>query len=210
MLQSGVARRHATDWRDCFGLPERIAARGLEPSMAMMLRPSPALRGGSARLGAPLFSGFRRGVTRGQGAGARYTGPAKMVTKISDLSPSQVAMVLELAHKMKANPKDYYDALPNETLLMLFEKPSLRTRVSLEVGMTELGGHAISYMIGDSPLGKKETYGDTGACLSRYVAAITARVTSREQIDGLTATADIPVVNALDDWAHPMQILADM
>ena len=119
-------------------------------------------------------------------------------------------MVLELAHKMKANPKDYYDALPNETLLMLFEKPSLRTRVSLEVGMTELGGHAISYMIGDSPLGKKETYGDTGACLSRYVAAITARVTSREQINGLTATADVPVVNALDDWAHPMQILADM
>ena len=58
-------------------------------------------------------------------------------------------------------------------------KPSLRTRVSLEVGMTEMGGHAISYMIGDSPLGKKETYGDTGACLSRYVCAITARVSSR-------------------------------
>jgi ornithine carbamoyltransferase len=168
---------------------------------------SGALRSASLRAPARVFS---RGVTRGQGIGARYPGPAKMVTKISDLSPSQVAMVLELAHKMKANPKDYYDALPNETLLMLFEKPSLRTRVSLEVGMTELGGHAIYYMIGDSPLGKKETYGDTGACLSRYVAAITARVTSREQIDGLTATADIPVVNALDDWAHPMQILADM
>ena len=132
------------------------------------------------------------------------------MTKISDLSPSEIASVLELAHKMKAEPEAYYDALTNETLLMLFEKPSLRTRVSLEVGMTELGGHAISYMIGDSPLGKKETYGDTGACLSRYVAAITARVTSREQIDGLTATADVPVVNALDDWAHPMQILADM
>ena len=98
----------------------------------------------------------------------------------ADLSPSQVAMVLELAHKMKASPQDYYDALPNETLLMLFEKPSLR--VSLEVGMTGSAG-AISY-------GKKETYGDTGACLSRYVAAITACVTSREQINGLTATAD--------------------
>jgi ornithine carbamoyltransferase len=133
-----------------------------------------------------------------------------MVTKISDLSQAQVASVLALAHKMKANPKDYFDALNNETLLMLFEKPSLRTRVSLEVGMTEMGGHAISYMIGDSPLGKKETYGDTGACLSRYVAAITARVTSREQINGLTATADVPVVNALDDWAHPMQMLADL
>ena len=153
---------------------------------------------------------FSRGVKTGQSVAARFKGPAKMVTKISDLTAGQVAMVLELAHKMKANPKDYYDALTNETLLMLFEKPSLRTRVSLEVGMTEMGGHAISYMIGDSPLGKKETYGDTGACLSRYVAAITARVTSREQINGLTATADVPVVNALDDWAHPMQILADL
>jgi hypothetical protein len=109
-----------------------------------------------------------------------------------------------------ADPPAYYDALPNETLLMLFEKPSLRTRVSLEVGMTELGGHAIAYMIGDSPLGKKETFGDTAACLSRYCAAVTARVNSRESINGLTAHADIPVVNALDDWAHPMQILADM
>ena len=161
------------------------------------------------RRATPL-STFSRGVTTGQSVSARFKGPATMVTKINDLTSAQVAMVLKLAHEMKANPKDYYTALPNETLLMLFEKPSLRTRVSLEVGMTELGGHAISYMIGDSPLGKKETYGDTGACLSRYVAAITARVTSREQINGLTATADVPVVNALDDWAHPMQILADM
>lgn len=158
---------------------------------------------------APL-STFSRSVVTGQSPAARFKGPATMVTKISDLSSTQVAAVLDLAHKMKANPQDYYNALPNETLLMLFEKPSLRTRVSLEVGMTELGGHAISFMTGDSPLGKKETYGDTGACLSRYVAAITARVTSREQINGLTATAAVPVVNALDDWAHPMQMLADL
>ena len=69
-----------------------------------------------------------RTVMRGQGAGARFTGPAKMVTKITDLNAVQVAAVLELAHKMKANPKVYFDALTNETLLMLFEKPSLRTR----------------------------------------------------------------------------------
>ena len=161
------------------------------------------------RAAAPLAT-FSRSVTRGQTPAARFKGPATMVTKISDLSSAQVATVLQVAHKMKANPKDYYDALPNETLLMLFEKPSLRTRVSLEVGMTELGGHAISFMTGDSPLGKKETYGDTGACLSRYVTAITARVTSREQINGLCATASVPVVNALDDLAHPMQMLADL
>lgn len=153
-------------------------------------------------------------LRRGLGACtfSQYTklGPPKHVTKISDLSRGQVATVLELAHKMKADPPAYYDALPNETLLMLFEKPSLRTRVSLEVGMTELGGHAIAYMIGDSPLGKKETFGDTAACLSRFVAAVTARVNSRESITGLTAFSEIPIVNALDDWAHPMQILADM
>eukprot|EP01051_Picozoa_sp_SAG22_P007004 SAG22_NODE_478_length_9967_cov_12.777260_2_plen_204_part_00 len=68
-------------------------------------------------------------------------GPAKMVTKISDLSPLQISAVLSLAHEMKAEPEKYYSALQNETLLMLFEKPSLRTRVSLEVGMTEMGGH---------------------------------------------------------------------
>jgi len=161
------------------------------------------------RRSAPLAA-FSRSVTTGQSVAARHKGPAKMVTKISDLTSAEVAMVLQLAHKMKANPKDYFDALNNESLLMLFEKPSLRTRVSLEVGMTDMGGHAISYMIGDSPLGKKETYGDTGACLSRYVAAITARVTSREQINGLIANAHVPVVNALDDWAHPMQMLADL
>lgn len=166
-----------------------------------MLRVASLLRGARA----PLTTDFSRSVTSGQSLAGRFQGPAKMVTKISDLSPAQVAAVLQLAHKMKANPTDYFDALRNESLLMLFEKPSLRTRVSLEVGMTELGGHAISYMIGDSPLGKKETYGDTGACLSRYVAAITARVSSREQIEGLTANAHVPVVNALDDWAHPMR-----
>eukprot|EP01051_Picozoa_sp_SAG22_P007005 SAG22_NODE_478_length_9967_cov_12.777260_3_plen_244_part_00 len=65
-------------------------------------------------------------------------------------------------------------------------------------------------MIGDSPLGKKETFGDTAAVLSRYVCAVTARVNSRDAIAGLADNSQIPVVNALDDWAHPMQILADM
>ena len=85
----------------------------------------------------PLRSMFSRSVTTGQSVAARYKGPAKMVTKISDLSSTEVAAVLKLAHEMKANPTDYYDALSNESLLMLFEKPSLRTRVSLEVGVRE-------------------------------------------------------------------------
>ena len=72
--------------------------------------------------------------------------------------------------------------------------------------MTQMGGHAIAYMTGDSPIGKKETYEDTGAVLSRMVDAVTARVNNRGQIDGLAANSTIPIVNALDDFAHPMQV----
>ena len=132
------------------------------------------------------------------------------VTKISSLSRGEVEGVLKLAMEMKARPSDYWDALKRKTLLMLFEKPSLRTRVSLEAGMTSLGGHGIAYMTGDSPIGVKESYEDTGAVLSRMADAVTARVKSRDQIAGLSANSTIPVVNALDDYAHPMQMLADL
>ena len=131
------------------------------------------------------------------------------VTKISDLSRQEIASIMSTAMNMKSSPNDYRSVLQDKTLLMLFEKPSLRTRVSLETGMTQLGGHAIAYMSGDSPLGLKETYEDTGAVLSRMVDAVTARVASREQIHGLAQSATIPIINALDDWAHPMQMLAD-
>ena len=136
--------------------------------------------------------------------------PSRHVAKISDLSRTEIASILTLAMKMKANPEAYYNVLQNKTLLMLFEKPSLRTRVSLEAGMTSLGGHAIAYMMGDSPLGVKESYEDTGAVLSRMSDAVTARVKSRDQIAGLAANSTIPIINALDDFAHPMQMLADM
>ena len=132
------------------------------------------------------------------------------VTKISSLSPKEIKGVLQLALNMKARPADYWDALKRKTLLMFFEKPSLRTRVSLEAGMTSLGGHGIAYMTGDSPIGEKESYEDTGAVLSRMCDAVTARVKSREQINGLAENATIPIINALDDYAHPMQMLADL
>ena len=93
---------------------------------------------------------------------------------------------------------------------MLFEKPSLRTRVSFETGMTQLGGHAIFYSVQDSPLGEKETVADTARTLSRFVDAVTARVRSRATVAELCAHSAIPVINALDDYAHPCQILADL
>eukprot|EP01062_Namystynia_karyoxenos_P005411 TRINITY_DN11899_c0_g1_i1.p1 TRINITY_DN11899_c0_g1~~TRINITY_DN11899_c0_g1_i1.p1 ORF type:complete len:363 (+),score=155.10 TRINITY_DN11899_c0_g1_i1:160-1089(+) len=100
--------------------------------------------------------------------------------------------------------------LKGYTLLMLFEKPSLRTRVSLETGMHQLGGHGIFYSIDNSPLGQKETIEDTGKVLSRMCQGITARVRSRKAVRGLAEVSSIPVINALDDYAHPMQMLADL
>merc|ERR1711920_827147 len=102
------------------------------------------------------------------------------------------------------------DTLKGYSLLTLFEKPSLRTRVSLEVGMHQLGGQAIFYSIGDSPLGKKESAEDTGAVLSRMVQGITARVNSRKPLRSLAQVSTIPVINALDDCGHPMQMCADL
>jgi len=97
-----------------------------------------------------------------------------------------------------------------KTLLMLFEKPSLRTRVSFETGMTQMGGHAIYYDIGSSPMGQKETVEDTAKVISRMVDCAIARVKTKEIVRKLADNATIPIINALDDWAHPTQMLADM
>ena len=93
---------------------------------------------------------------------------------------------------------------------MLFEKPSLRTRVSFETGMTQMGGHAIFYSTADSPLGKKENIHDTAKCVSRYVNVIMARLNKRQDMRDLALHSDVPCINALDDFAHPCQMLADL
>merc|ERR1719310_2643051 len=127
-------------------------------------------------------------------------------------------MIMRVASAMKKSRADFYevgydrfsDTLKGYSLLSLYEKPSLRTRVSLEVGMHQMGGQAIFYSIGDSPLGKKESIEDTGKVLSRMCQGITARVCSRGAVRSLAQVSTVPVINALDDWAHPMQMLADM
>eukprot|EP00727_Mastigamoeba_balamuthi_P010325 m51a1_g5915 putative ornithine carbamoyltransferase (404) ;mRNA; f:36038-37476 len=134
----------------------------------------------------------------------------KHVLKISDLSREDILAVIEKAIDLKAHPAKYSTALKDRTLLMLFQKPSLRTRVSFETGMTQMGGHAIFYNISDSPLGVKESYEDTGKVLSRFVDVIMARVNKKEDVRQLAANSTIPVINALDDWAHPCQMFADL
>jgi len=130
--------------------------------------------------------------------------------KISDLTKEEILAIVAKAIDLKNHKDTYSGALKGKTLLMLFEKPSLRTRVSFETGMTQMGGHAIMYSIADSPLGKKETFGDTGKVLSRMADIIMARVHKRTDIRQLADNCTIPVINALDDFAHPCQMLADL
>jgi len=135
---------------------------------------------------------------------------ARNLLKVSDFSKEEIQKIIDTAIDIKKNPENYNTKLKDKTLLMLFEKPSLRTRVSFETGMTRLGGHAIFYSIKDSPLGKKENIQDTAKCASRYVDIIMARVNKREDLQEFAKYADIPVINALDDFAHPCQILGDL
>ncbi|KAL0208269.1 hypothetical protein P9112_010856 [Eukaryota sp. TZLM1-RC] len=135
--------------------------------------------------------------------------PLRHILSASDFTREEFLQVLDLAKEMKTNPKKFTSTLEGKTLLMLFEKPSLRTRVSFETGMTRLGGHAIYYDIKGSPLGVKETYADTANVLSRMVEYVMARVNRKEDLRELAKYSTIPVINALDDYAHPMQMLAD-
>eukprot|EP00462_Mataza_sp_D1_P015093 CAMPEP_0175163154 /NCGR_PEP_ID=MMETSP0087-20121206/25576_1 /TAXON_ID=136419 /ORGANISM="Unknown Unknown, Strain D1" /LENGTH=308 /DNA_ID=CAMNT_0016451795 /DNA_START=144 /DNA_END=1070 /DNA_ORIENTATION=- len=123
---------------------------------------------------------------------------------------SQIQKILDAAHEVKTKPNNFSTMLANETLLMLFSKPSLRTRLSFEVGMTQLGGHAIYYPLdAHATLGGKESIEDFARVVSRYATLMMARVASRNDVRALAEHATIPVINALDDWGHPCQILAD-
>ena len=129
---------------------------------------------------------------------------------LKDFSPEEVAKLMEFAAYIKKNPFEYSNAMEQKTLLMLFEKPSLRTRLSFEAGMTQMGGHAIFYSIKDSPLGKKESMYDTAKCASRYCNIIMARLFKHSDIEELAKTADVPVINALTNFSHPCQVLSDL
>jgi len=169
----------------------------------------------SAVFSAPVFVDGRRHLRdsisgKANWDGPKYQGYPQHVKHIGSLSKEQITKVIDLALKMKKDPHAYTAALKNRTLLALFEKPSLRTRVSLEIGMTQLGGHCIHYALADSPLGKKESIYDTAKVVSRYADVVTARVNTRQAVDELIANSSIPVVNALDDYGHPLQMVADL
>ncbi len=134
----------------------------------------------------------------------------KDVLDLTEFTQADILAVLNLADDVKKHPEKYATALSRKTLLMIFEKPSLRTRISFEVGMTQMSGHAIYYDLSTSPMGKKESIGDTAKTASRYVDVIMARLFSHEHIIELAEHATVPVINALTNFSHPCQILADL
>jgi ornithine carbamoyltransferase len=126
-------------------------------------------------------------------------------------SPEQIRQVLDLANDVKVAPEKYADAMKRKTLLMIFEKPSLRTRLSFEAGMTQMGGHAIYYNTATSPMGSgKETISDSIKTASRFVDIIMARLFKHTDLLEMAEFATVPVINALTDDSHPCQILADL
>jgi ornithine carbamoyltransferase len=127
-----------------------------------------------------------------------------------DLSPGEQAEVLRLAAELK---KDPFSARPLEGprgVAVLFDKSSTRTRFSFEVGIAQLGGHAVVVDARSTQLGRDETLEDTARVLSRYVEAIVWRTFGQERLEAMAATSTVPVVNALSDEFHPCQVLADL
>lgn len=121
-----------------------------------------------------------------------------------------ISAVLESAARLKKERNNSSAPLKGQTLAMIFEKSSTRTRVSFEVGMVELGGHPIYMSQKDSQLGRGETVEDTAEVLSRYVDGIVYRAFSHESMVALAKAASVPVINALDDLEHPCQVAADL
>ncbi len=136
----------------------------------------------------------------------------KHLISISDLSSNELEEVIELAEKLKAERYKgvVTDYLKNRSLAMIFELPSTRTRVSFEVAMTDLGGHALYLNWNDLQLGRGEPIKDTARVLSRYVHAVTMRVRNHSTIVEFAEYSTVPVINALSNLEHPCQIVADL
>ncbi len=136
----------------------------------------------------------------------------KHLVTLLDWTADEIRAVLDLAHRMKKDARlgRLSPTLTDKTLALVFEKSSMRTRVSFEVAMAQLGGHSIYLSQSDINLGKREPVKDGARVLSRYVDCIAARVHSHATVEELAAYSTIPVINALSDRVHPCQALADI
>lgn len=131
---------------------------------------------------------------------------------LSNVSSNQINQLLQLAQDIKTKYQngEVYAPLQGKTLAMIFEKSSTRTRVSFEVGMLQLGGHALFMTDRDLQIGRGETISDTAQVLSEYVNGIMIRTFEHEKVEELAQFANIPVINGLTDDYHPCQAIADL
>ena len=127
-----------------------------------------------------------------------------------DLNPAEQTGVLELAEAMKKDRFGYRTLAGPRTVAVLFDKPSLRTRVSFSVGIAELGGYPLVIDTQTTHFGRGETIEDAARVLSRQVAAVAWRTFEQDRLDALAAASAVPVINALTDQFHPCQVLADL
>jgi ornithine carbamoyltransferase len=128
---------------------------------------------------------------------------------IRDVTPQELTALLDLAADIKAFPEKYRSALADKALALIFEKPSLRTRVSFDVGIHQLGGFSISLQPAEIQLGKRESVHDVAKNLERMVQGIMIRSFSQKLVEDLAYHASIPVINGLTDSSHPCQALSD-
>ncbi|MBT2291587.1 ornithine carbamoyltransferase [Paenibacillus albidus] len=131
--------------------------------------------------------------------------------ELNDYTPEEITYLIELAIELKKKQKsgEVFQPLKGKTIGLIFEKSSTRTRVSFEVGMYQLGGHALFLSKNDIQLGRGETVGDTAQVMSRYLDGIMIRTFGHDKVEELAKYASVPVINGLSDLAHPCQVLAD-
>ncbi len=135
--------------------------------------------------------------------------PIKDFLSIRDFTPQQLRHFLHVAVQLKSHPNVYHTTLRGKTLAMIFEKPSLRTRVSFDVGIEELGGHPLYLSPAEISLGKRESVYDVAKNLERMVHGVMIRTFSHDIVVEMARHANIPVINGLTDYCHPCQAMAD-
>ncbi len=158
--------------------------------------------------------GSRPVVTLGIQSDTAFSETAKNLAgrdlcSIADLSVAEMATIMELAHAVKAQPEDFRNSLDAKQMVLIFEKESLRTRLTFETAMNTVGGNALFVDQTSSPLGERESIPDIARNLERWMHVIVLRTYAHDTITEMAANAKVPVINALSDLEHPCQAIAD-